>query len=276
MWNRSQLSIAFFALSIFACLAAGPIEPLRVGNWRGGSFTDDTTGRFSHCAASASYVNGTSLHVSIAKNGSWSIGIQNPLWRWQPGQTFSADVSFDTLGPFRLPGHVILPNFVEIFLPANAAAVEAFRGALQMHLAAFGGVYHFNLTSTAELIPALRSCVIASLQGPQRARPSAPPAVSAAPPPAPATQPETAARPSPEVQAARDRLITAAVNDYNQCIGAQMKQIVPYSNENAETLAQVIETNCSGQEQHFVEVTVAISGQSSAAIESSIHDALEN
>ena len=45
--------------------AAGPIQQLRVGNWSGGSYTNDKTGAFSHCVANAPYKSGISFFVSV-------------------------------------------------------------------------------------------------------------------------------------------------------------------------------------------------------------------
>ena len=55
---------------------------------------------------------------------------------------------------------------------------------------------------------------------------------------------------------------------------AQMKRIVPYSNENAETIAQVIITECKPQEEHFVELGMAIYGSSKSEMEKIVQDAI--
>jgi hypothetical protein len=44
-------------LSVLAAVrsteARGPYGTISVGNWKGGAFTNDQTGEFSHCAATA-------------------------------------------------------------------------------------------------------------------------------------------------------------------------------------------------------------------------------
>lgn len=47
----------------------------------------------------------------------------------------------------------------------------------------------------------------------------------------------------------RDRLLNQAISNHSNCIVAQMKEIVPYSNEKAETLSEVIITKCSELEK---------------------------
>jgi hypothetical protein len=46
-------------------LAAGPYAKFSVGNWAGGAFTNNQTGDFSHCAVSASYKSGVTMHASL-------------------------------------------------------------------------------------------------------------------------------------------------------------------------------------------------------------------
>lgn len=96
-----------------------------------------------------------------------------------------------------------------------------------------------------------------------------------APTPAPAPQQAPAPQPSPEAQEARSKLIADAGKEYDECIQDQMKEIIPYSNEGAETIAQVIITKCADKEAHFVDVGMAIFGVSRRDLESTIHDALE-
>ncbi|XIA65443.1 hypothetical protein ACFIOY_03690 [Bradyrhizobium sp. TZ2] len=38
--------------------ARGPYGSINVGNWKGGAYTNDQTGAFSHCAAGAQYASG--------------------------------------------------------------------------------------------------------------------------------------------------------------------------------------------------------------------------
>jgi hypothetical protein len=63
------ISAAFFSTLGYA---AGPISPVKVGNWQGGSYTNDSTGLFSLCAVSTSYKSGIIiLSVAISNDGSF-------------------------------------------------------------------------------------------------------------------------------------------------------------------------------------------------------------
>lgn len=56
------------AMLAFPALAAGPFAKFTVGNWAGGAFTNNDTGQFSHCAVSASYKSGVTMHASLNGN----------------------------------------------------------------------------------------------------------------------------------------------------------------------------------------------------------------
>jgi hypothetical protein len=68
VWRFLFAILASLSLSVPA-LAKGPLRTVSVGNWSGGSFTNDRTGDFSHCAASATYRHGTNLYNLF--QGNW-------------------------------------------------------------------------------------------------------------------------------------------------------------------------------------------------------------
>lgn len=90
-----------------------------------------------------------------------------------------------------------------------------------------------------------------------------------APPPAPAPSV------NPEAAAARDKLIKDADQAYDACLVAQMKQVVPYSNESGAVLSQVVVTNCRPQEQRVIDLVMAIYGASRADAERVIQRGVE-
>lgn len=91
-------------------------------------------------------------------------------------------------------------------------------------------------------------------------------------PSAPLPQPQS----NPEAEAARSKIIKDASAEYDECIRSQMKQVVPYSNENGEVLSQVIVTNCHSQERHVIDLVIAIYGTSRAEAEKIIKEGVEN
>jgi hypothetical protein len=98
------------------------------------------------------------------------------------------------------------------------------------------------------------------------------------PPPQPAPLPQQSAQPqpNPDAEATRGKLIREASAQYDECIRSQMKQVVPYSNESGEVLSQVIITNCHPQEQHVIDLIMAIYGASRSEVERVINQDVQN
>jgi hypothetical protein len=62
-------------IAISAAQARGPYGSINVGNWKGGAFTNDQTGVFSHCVAGASYDSGIYFMVMIDQGAGWPSSI---------------------------------------------------------------------------------------------------------------------------------------------------------------------------------------------------------
>src|SRR6185437_9913204 len=93
-----------FVLLPFASQARGPYGSISVGNWQGGAFTDDKSGAFSHCAASASYQNGIVFLVSVGQDYSWTLGFAHESWKLTPGQGFPLALTFDGQAAINVQG----------------------------------------------------------------------------------------------------------------------------------------------------------------------------
>ena len=66
--------------------ARGPYGSINVGNWKGGAYTFDQSGSFSHCAAGAQYTSGIYFVVMIDGNGGWSLGFAHENWTLTHGR----------------------------------------------------------------------------------------------------------------------------------------------------------------------------------------------
>ena len=92
-----------------AASAGGPYGTIRVGNWMGVAYTNDSNGAFSHCAAGSDYASGVSLIVSQTATGSWLLGFGSPSFRFSKGQSVTVDVTFDGQSQARLFATANLP-----------------------------------------------------------------------------------------------------------------------------------------------------------------------
>lgn len=54
---------------------ARPYGSISVGNWKGGAYTNDQTGSFSHCGAGARYDSG--VYFVVMSGGGWSLGFMH-------------------------------------------------------------------------------------------------------------------------------------------------------------------------------------------------------
>lgn len=155
---RTLFVLAGLALTTPA-LAAGPFGEVRVGNWRGGAFTNNTSGNFSHCVVSANYRSGVTLLVSVTSNFSWNLGFSNKHWQLKVGQNIPLELTFDRNAKLRVSGRAVQPNLIVVTMPPESALVRDFRGGEMMELFALGGRYNFRLTSTSQVMPTLVDCV---------------------------------------------------------------------------------------------------------------------
>jgi S1-C subfamily serine protease len=156
---RYTLILTFLVQIAIASIAnaAGPYGNIHVGNWKGGAFTDDNTGAFSHCGATSSYGNGVILVVGLNANNNWLLGFANPAFHLTKGSTTPIDVTFDGQSQARLFGTATSEIMTLTVLPPNVA--RAFQKASLMVAVSGNNALNFNLTSTAPLLAVLTNCV---------------------------------------------------------------------------------------------------------------------
>ena len=80
MYLRAICAIALLILSASSVTARGPYGSVKIGNWSGGAFTNDQTGAFSGCIASAPYKSGITVFVMVSANVSWNLGFSHSGW----------------------------------------------------------------------------------------------------------------------------------------------------------------------------------------------------
>lgn len=151
-----------------AAQAAGPYGEIVVGNWKGGAFTSDATGAFSHCAVNAGYRNGTRMFTSITADLKWLVGFAHPNWKLKPGSKLNLQLVFDRSARIDVTADVKTPTLLAIPMPGDSELISAFRHGRYLELVANDQRLSFALTSTGEMLPALVACArqSASIRGP--------------------------------------------------------------------------------------------------------------
>jgi S1-C subfamily serine protease len=137
--------------------AGGPFGSIHVGNWIGGAFSDDGTGAFSHCAATATYANGIILVVGQNSSNTWLLSFASPSFKFNKGDTLPIDVTFDGQSQARLFASANSDIMVTATLPPNVA--RTFQKSSLMVAQAGRSTVQFNLTSAGPLLTALATCV---------------------------------------------------------------------------------------------------------------------
>jgi hypothetical protein len=146
-------------IAIPTAQARGPYGSINVGNWKGGAFTNDQTGAFTHCVAGASYDSGIYFMVMIDQAAAWSLGFQNPKWSFKTDDAFPIALTFDGQSPFNVQGVGVSENLMRVPMPTDSALIAQFRKAKVMTAFTHGHLFQFKLDSTAVLLPTLANCV---------------------------------------------------------------------------------------------------------------------
>ena len=158
MWLKSLIVAFLLQVGIAGVAnAAGPFGSVNVGNWIGGAFSNDETGAFSHCAATAPYLNGVILVVGYNSVGTWSLAFASPSYRFKQGENAAIDVIFDGQEQARLFATANQPNMLTAVMPANV--VRTFQKANLMVATSGRTVLNFDLASVGTVIAALSNCV---------------------------------------------------------------------------------------------------------------------
>ena len=146
-------------IAISAAQARGPFGSINVGNWKGGAYTNDQTGEFSHCAAGAGYDSGIYFMVTIDQGAGWSLGLHHPKWNLANNQVFQIALTFDGQRPFNVQGSAISENLIRVPMPTDSTLIAQFRKAKAMTAFTQGQLFQFKLDQTALLLPTLVNCV---------------------------------------------------------------------------------------------------------------------
>ncbi|XUM24536.1 hypothetical protein ACRAVF_16045 [Bradyrhizobium oligotrophicum S58] len=193
--------------------AKGPYGSVSVAGWSGGAYTDDSTGKFSSCIASASYKSGINFGVLALPTYNWALAFIHPGWSLAQGQKFPIVLSFDGRNSYNVEGSVWSANMVVVPMPNDSSLIKAFRAARTMSAFAQGNLFQFDLNGTSVLLPSLANCVRMINAGGLAAatnftvqpgahsaqRPGGPPA-AAVPAATAGAQPSRASEDSPELQ----------------------------------------------------------------------------
>jgi hypothetical protein len=160
---RSAIGAVVAALCLIAApstaSARGPYGSINVGNWKGGAYTNDQSGAFTHCAAGAQYESGVYFVVTINDKAGWTLGFAHEKWEFKTDRAFPIVLTFDGQAPFNVHGVPLADKLLQVPMPDNSALIAQFRKAKGMTAYTQGHLFQFKLDQTAQLLPSLANCV---------------------------------------------------------------------------------------------------------------------
>lgn len=150
-------------LAVALCAAssaqAREINRYNVGGWQVGVFTNDQSGRFSHCAASGNYRNGLTLLFSVSESLEWAIGFSSPEWRLTPGRDFDVEFRIDGGRLQSVRGRAVTDRLVRATLPDRVELFNQFRLGLRMVVSLNDNPeVVFNLSNTNAMLTEILNC----------------------------------------------------------------------------------------------------------------------
>jgi hypothetical protein len=159
VYLRALGAMALLILSASSVAARGPYGSVAIGNWSGGAFTDDQTGAFMGCIASANYKSGVTMFVMVSAKTTWNLGFTHNNWSLKPGSAFPIVLTFDGRPPVNVSGRVVSDHTVSVDMPDTSELIRQFRASTTMSAFAEGNLFQFSLDKTGILLPALVNCV---------------------------------------------------------------------------------------------------------------------
>jgi hypothetical protein len=147
------------AVSLAAPAKAATITNYKVSSWDLAAFSDDKTGRFTHCAASARYRSGILLLFSVSDTFQWSIGFSSPEWDLRQGRSFDVDFRIDGGRAHSVRGIAANTRLIRATLPDSVDLFNQFRYGNRLVVRVDDRTpVNFDLTDTNPMLTEILRC----------------------------------------------------------------------------------------------------------------------
>lgn len=154
------ISCSFVILATASFADEIPGSRYSSGNWEGAAYTNNESGQFSHCAISAPYISGDSLHLSVNRDASVSVAVRSPNLNLNPGFRFPVALYVDRRAPFYGEAEVVFSDFAVLRLQDFDKAMTALRKGYVLKITGAGREGTYNLTGTFRALERARQCAI--------------------------------------------------------------------------------------------------------------------
>jgi len=157
---RVVIAAGICAAVICASLPASAekIRSIRVGNWKGGAYTSNSTGNFLYCSASASYKSGIHLYFGVTAKLHWWMQMRNSKWNLKVGQSYPVEYWVDKGRAYNGKAKAVSKRSIRVTLPAKDSLFGVFRRGKLLEILSSKKRLAFKLTSTNKMLSRLLSC----------------------------------------------------------------------------------------------------------------------
>lgn len=151
------IGLVLFANSDNASAAA--VESFRLGGWNGSAFTDDQSGLFTSCVASADYKSGITLFVEVDTSYNWAIGFSASHWDMEVGSDIPLQYRIDRGGWQQGMAKAETKKLARMPMPQGGYIITRFRRGRTLYVYDGAYNYQFRLTGTSKLMARMAKCV---------------------------------------------------------------------------------------------------------------------
>lgn len=138
---------------------AATVENFRIGGWNGSAFTDDQSGLFSTCVASATYRSGITLYVQVDTTFSWALGFSSPNWNMEVNSDIPLQYRIDRGDWQQGVAKATSKDLARMQMPQGGYIITRFRRGQTLYVYDGTNNYEFRLTGTSRLMARLARCV---------------------------------------------------------------------------------------------------------------------
>lgn len=138
--------------------SARQVSAFEVRGWDVHAYTDDETGDFSNCVASAEYESGMVLAFQIGADFSWNMAVFDSPVSFKKGQRVDVSYQVDGGRSRKATATAEDKDFILIPLPDDVALFKEFRQGRLLKVFFSGRTAGFRLDGTAAMLAALLDC----------------------------------------------------------------------------------------------------------------------
>lgn len=152
--------------------SAATVETRKVRDWELSAYTNDETGKFSHCGLYAYYRNEVLLILSLEPNGDMTIGFTSDNFKFEPKVQVPAKVAVDgrVIGE---QGYTVDEQHVNVFVGDSPRIMRRLKRGLRVTVDFGHEQYRFDLKNSSAGLAEIQACVKQHVRAGTTSKPAA-------------------------------------------------------------------------------------------------------